>query len=269
MKIKYVVLDIEGTMTSISFVHDVLFPYVANNVESFLQDNWDKPETQQHVNALRSQAKQDVVDGLSGVVPIVEGDKSEVLASLLGNIRWQMAIDRKIGALKGFQGYMWRGGFESGAMQGDVYDDVVPALKQWTESLGCRVIIYSSGSIEAQKLLFKYNAKGDLLHFFSGNYDTGVGLKIATESYVQIANDLGVSEADRSSILFVSDNVKELIAADKAGIQAAAADRPGNPPLPYQLQQAENGQYIVLESGTKVPVVKSFTPLLVSYDYQS
>jgi enolase-phosphatase E1 len=43
-----------------------------------------------------------------------------------------------------------------------IYNDVVPALKEWTSS-GLKVYIYSSGSVEAQKLLFKYSSEGDLL----------------------------------------------------------------------------------------------------------
>ena len=43
-----------------------------------------------------------------------------------------------------------------------VYSDVAPTLKSWHEQ-GFRVCIYSSGSVEAQKLLFQYSVEGDLL----------------------------------------------------------------------------------------------------------
>jgi len=35
-----ILLDIEGTTSSISFVYDVMFPYVRENVASFLAANW-------------------------------------------------------------------------------------------------------------------------------------------------------------------------------------------------------------------------------------
>ena len=35
---KILLLDIEGTTTSISFVKDVLFPYVINNLDVYLKD---------------------------------------------------------------------------------------------------------------------------------------------------------------------------------------------------------------------------------------
>ncbi|KAI8815223.1 hypothetical protein BJ742DRAFT_733695 [Cladochytrium replicatum] len=153
---------------------------------------------------------------------------------------------------------MWRGGFESGAMK--VF--TMTLLRHSSNRLNPWVAEYSFTHLEALKLR----------NYFSSTtlkgISYGLGLKTATESYIQIANDLGVSEADRSSILFVSDNVKELIAVDKAGMQVAAADRPGNPPLPYPVQVTDNGYFSVLESGTTVLVVQSFTPLLNAYTYQ-
>lgn len=43
-----------------------------------------------------------------------------------------------------------------------VFDDVVPAFKQWTSNQ-IKLYIYSSGSIDAQKLLFGNSKFGDLL----------------------------------------------------------------------------------------------------------
>ena len=86
---------------------------------------------------------------------------SEIQDSIVGNVFWQMDMDRKIASLKSFQGYMWRSAYESGQIKGAVYPDVKEAFKRWKES-GKSVHIYSSGSVEAQKLLFKYSSDGDL-----------------------------------------------------------------------------------------------------------
>jgi hypothetical protein len=40
IQIKKVVFDIEGTTTSISFVHDILFPYVRSNLNEFIEKHW-------------------------------------------------------------------------------------------------------------------------------------------------------------------------------------------------------------------------------------
>lgn len=44
-----------------------------------------------------------------------------------------------------------------------LYEDVIPSFDQW-KAEGKKLYIYSSGSIPAQKLLFGFSEKGDLLH---------------------------------------------------------------------------------------------------------
>lgn len=85
-----------------------------------------------------------------------------------------------------------------------IYSDVAPCLKKWSED-GRRVFIYSSGSVEAQKLLFKNTEEGDMLEFLSGHYDTEVGPKTESSSYSSIAKSIGV---DSEQILFLTDVVK-------------------------------------------------------------
>ncbi|KAJ3055172.1 Enolase-phosphatase E1 [Rhizophlyctis rosea] len=247
---KTVVLDIEGTTTPITFVHDVLFPYVTQNLDQFLTEYWSDPECIEKVEALRVQANRDVSDSTPSAIPILptSGAAESVRKSVVENVRWQMSIDRKIGPLKSLQGYMWRSAYESGKIKGAVYDDVVQAMERWTKE-GAEIYIYSSGSVEAQKLLFGWSDKGDLLHFFKGHFDTGVGLKIETDSYSRIAKEIGREPMD---ILFVSDNVRETDAAMQVGYQVAVAKRPGNAPL-----DSETKGY-VSRNGVNVPVVESF-----------
>lgn len=42
----------------------------------------------------------------------------EIKKAVIETINWQMKADRKIGALKSFQGYMWKEGYESGVLRG-------------------------------------------------------------------------------------------------------------------------------------------------------
>ncbi|KAJ2743503.1 enolase-phosphatase E1 [Coemansia sp. BCRC 34301] len=224
-----VLLDIEGTTTPISFVHEALFPYVAHSVSEFLETRWEDPEVQAHVQAIAHQANQDVKDGIASAVAIdLDADTADELRrKVLANIDWQMKADRKIGALKGLQGYMWRFGFESGTLKGEMYPDAVKAIERWATA-GKRVFIYSSGSVEAQKLIFGYSDHGNLLCHISGHYDTKVGPKTDATSYKNIADNIGIKPAQ---ILFVSDNVLEIQAADAAGLQTVVSIRPGNAPI--------------------------------------
>ncbi|KAJ2388616.1 enolase-phosphatase E1 [Coemansia sp. RSA 2559] len=229
-----VLLDVEGTTTPISFVHDVLFPYVASNAKEFLEQRWADPEVQKHVRAIAAQANKDVDAGIAFAVPVDLGalelnkqSAADVRHSVLTNIEWQMKADRKVGALKGLQGYMWRFGYEDGRLKGVMYDDAVDAIRRWTES-GRKVYIYSSGSVEAQKLIFGYSDHGDLLPYISGHYDTKIGSKLEASSYATIAKDIGLAPG---RILFVSDNIDEIRAADYVGMQTMVSVRPGNAPI--------------------------------------
>ncbi|KAJ1655208.1 enolase-phosphatase E1 [Dispira simplex] len=227
-----VVLDIEGTTIPITFVHQVLFPYVLEHVQKFLETHWEDPTCQSYVAGLANQSTEDIRQGLMDTPAIVNLTDSaipqaEKIETVVTNIRYQMQQDRKIKALKDFQGYMWKDGYYSGDLKATVYEDVVDALHTWHER-GTPVYIYSSGSVPAQKLLFGYSDRGDLTHYLHGYYDTSVGSKLAPESYQAIARSIGQEPAN---ILFVSDNPKEIQAANATGMQAVISLRPGNTPI--------------------------------------
>ncbi|KAF9965871.1 hypothetical protein BGZ70_003916 [Mortierella alpina] len=253
-----VISDIEGTTTPIVFVKENLFPYVTSKLAEFLKRNWSSEEMRENIEALRVQpmlrpllpkAERDVAEGLPEAVAIAK-DSSEVTAEkvqedVIASIAWQMKADRKIGALKAFQGYMWKEGYANGDLKGALYEDVVPAFDQWKDE-GKKLYIYSSGSIPAQKLLFGHSEKGDLLHYFSGHYDTTTGQKIEAESYSKIAANIGVNP---ERALFLSDNIHEINAAKKAGFQAVVVDRPGNDPL----SDEDRASNIVVKSFSDIP----------------
>ncbi|KAG0207427.1 hypothetical protein BGX28_001307 [Mortierella sp. GBA30] len=231
-----IVSDIEGTTTPIVFVKENLFPYVTSKLAEFLKTNWENEEMKTYVEGLRVQT-------LVRILFLSSAEK--VQGDVIASIKWQMKADRKIGALKAFQGYMWKEGYSNGDLKGVLYEDVIPAFDQW-KTEGKKLYIYSSGSIAAQKLLFGYSEKGDLLHYFSGHYDTTIGQKVDAESYTKIAADIGVSP---ERILFLSDNIHEIVAAKKAGLQAVVTDRPGNAPLSVE----DRDSNVVVKSFLDIP----------------
>ena len=88
-----------------------------------------------------------------------------------------MDRDRKSTALKSLQGRIWKGGFETDELKGTLFADVPRAFQRW--SAKCKVAIYSSGSVEAQLLLFRHSSFGDLTPLISGYFDTRTGPKTA------------------------------------------------------------------------------------------
>ncbi|XP_037679316.1 enolase-phosphatase E1-like [Choloepus didactylus] len=223
-----ILLDIEGTTTPIAFVKDISFPYNKENVKEYLQTHWEEEECQQDLSLLRKQAEEDI--HLDGAVPIPAGsgngveDLQQMTQAVVDNVRWQMSLDRNTTALKQLQGHMWKAAFTAGRMKAEFFEDVVPAVKKWREA-GMKVYIYSSGSVEAQKLLFGHSTEGDILELVDGHFDTKIGHKVESESSRKIADSIGSST---NNILFLTDVTLEASAAEEADVHVAVVVRPGN-----------------------------------------
>ncbi|HMV48264.1 MAG TPA: acireductone synthase [Blastocatellia bacterium] len=215
-----ILLDIEGTTTPIDFVYQVLFPFARKHVANFLSRHW--ATLQEELAELRREQTADTARGLEP--PVI----NEAPESVVAYVHWLMDQDRKSTPLKSLQGRIWEEGYRSGELLSQVFDDVPPAMEGWHRQ-GRRVCIYSSGSVLAQKLLFGFTEAGDLTPLLSDYFDTAVGAKQETESYRRIAAALQLPPPE---ILFVSDVVAELDAAQGAGMQTALSLRPGNRPQP-------------------------------------
>jgi enolase-phosphatase E1 len=211
-----ILLDIEGTTSSVSFVYDVMFPFARRELESYLREHWGEDDLAQAAEQIALDAGRESLAAWSD-----EGDARQLVQDEVIRL---MDGDVKATGLKQLQGLIWRAGFESGEMKAHLYADVPPALAAWTEA-GLDLRIYSSGSIAAQKLFFGHTIAGDLLHRFRGHYDTTTGPKKEAASYRAIAADIGLPS---NEILFISDVVAELDAAREAGLDTVLSLRPGN-----------------------------------------
>lgn len=231
-------IHIPGTTTDIRFVKDVLFNYARDYVEEFLNENYDDPEIQEILKDLCELSQQEGC-------PIEQSSvKAVFVKSVVENVQRQISEDRKGKELKNLQGKIWKRAFEAGQIKGQlfrlslmedelfcsfikghVYDDVPKNIQKWSDQ-GIQIFIYSSGSVEAQKLLFGHSVHGNLLGRISGHFDTKVGSKQEAQSYKNIAQEIRVAAGE---ILFLSDIPNEVIAAESAGMQVAIIDRPDNP----------------------------------------
>ncbi|NKI75463.1 acireductone synthase [Dickeya sp. CFBP 2040] len=195
--IKAIVTDIEGTTSDIRFVHHVLFPYARARLAGAVAQADHEPE----IAAALTLARHEL------------GQPEASSAQLLAAFNQFMDEDRKSPALKLLQGIIWRSGYRNGDFRGHVYDDVAPQLRAW-RGQGIALYVYSSGSVEAQHLLFGHSDAGDLRPLFTGYFDTGVGAKREVASYQNIAGLIGLPA---SELLFLSDIRQELDAAAQAG----------------------------------------------------
>ena len=213
-----VLLDIEGTTTPIDFVNRTLFGYARERVGQFLERHWSSPDVRADVALLQTERRTEASDA-----PPWRDDAPGVIAY----VHWLMDRDRKSTGLKSLQGKIWEQGYRAGELKSEVYPDVPPALERWRWE-GKDVAIFSSGSVQAQKSLFRSTGSGDLTRHIRAYFDTTTGPKKEPASYARIADELG---RPASAVLFVSDISAELDAALAAGMQTALCVRkPGAPP---------------------------------------
>ncbi|CAL1567952.1 unnamed protein product [Knipowitschia caucasica] len=244
-------LDIEGTTTPITFVKDILFPYIKEHLEDYLSAHWEEDECKQDVHLLKKQIEEDMKQNRACAVHSVDQtihtDEEKAIREVVDNVLWQMAADRKSTALKQLQGHMWRAAYTSGRIKGQVYEDVIPAIRRW-RAKGLKVYIYSSGSVEAQKLLFEHSIEGDVLDLFDGHFDTNIGAKVDRKSYTNIAERIGCGSEE---ITFLTDVTREAKAAEDAGVNVVLVVRPGN----MELTKEESDHYNLITSFSQLEVM--------------
>ena len=212
--IKAILLDIEGTTTPIDFVHNTLFPFAKARIAGFVQEHFDDLKFE-----LGQLSDENTAD--AEYSPELRIDSPNSVADYL---KYLIDQDRKSTALKSIQGMIWQKGYESGDLVSPTYPDVPAAFKRWKE-VGRSIAIYSSGSVLAQSLIFKYSDQGDLTQSIDNYFDTTTGQKREVDSYRKIAEEM---ELEANEILFVSDIPPELDAARAAGMQTALSIRKGN-----------------------------------------
>jgi enolase-phosphatase E1 len=205
MAVRAIVTDIEGTTTPISFVHNILFPFSRERLAAFCQTHAAEPQIAKALQDARELAGNPQLD-LKATIQLLDD--------------W-IVQDKKLGPLKLIQGLIWRDGYREGLLQGEIYPDAAAHLRRW-HARGYDLYIYSSGSEDAQRLIFGHSDQGDLVPLFSGFFDTRIGGKIEAASYRKIADKIRVVP---SETLFLTDAPAEVSAATEAGLQAVQIDR--------------------------------------------
>ena len=114
----YILMDIEGTTSSISFVKDVLFPYFLSNIDD--------------INKLSN--IKEVKYAFGQVLRLVKQDENRDITTseevILQLKKW-CEQDLKIIPLKTLQCILWQKGYQNGELLGHVYDDVPEMLENW------------------------------------------------------------------------------------------------------------------------------------------
>jgi enolase-phosphatase E1 len=209
---RWVVLDIEGTLTATSQVHVVLYDYARPRLGPWIEAHGDDPVVAEAVTQVKADAGLEAQAGTGEVVAVLHG--------------W-MDADRKATPLKTLQGLIWADGYARKELTTDYFADVVPALRSWRDR-GLGLAVFSSGSVAGQVASFSNTTSGDLRGLFAHHFDTvNAGPKRERGSYEAIAAGLGA--AATAEVVFFSDVPAELDGAAAAGWRTVGVARPGEP----------------------------------------
>ena len=225
MNQQHLLLDIEGTTCPVSFVSDILFPFAKQELSSYIKKHWNKRTNNNPIQEATAEWKNDQSAESSRLKKELDQQQINEIDGLIQYLKHLISIDKKSTALKDIQGKIWEYGYMNGELKSQLFPETAECLRQWHKQ-GWALSVYSSGSIQAQQLLYRHSPAGNLENLFSHWFDTRTGPKKSTESYTTIAKHLHTSP---NNIWFVSDNGAECDAARSAGMQTLFSLRDGNP----------------------------------------
>jgi enolase-phosphatase E1 len=223
MAFRRILLDIEGTVSPLAFVQEVLFPWARREIPRYLRQTPVPPELGP---VLDQMARDDGAPDFGGWCPHPVGSV-EAADWVMARVGAWMDADAKKTGLKALQGLVWEAGYLDGSLKAPVFPDVPGAIQRWRRA-GFELGVYSSGSVPAQKLFFAHTSAGDLTPCISRWNDTTIGGKREAASYLRIAAEWNSPAGD---FLFLSDVPEELAAAREAGMAGGLVLRPGNRPV--------------------------------------
>ena len=111
-------IDLEGTVGSIAFVRDVLFPFAAQRMDAYVRAHEREP------------AVREILDQTADEADVARSD----LDALLEALHDWADRDVKVTPLKQLQGLIWVEGFESSGIQGHLYRDAIDALRRFYDA---------------------------------------------------------------------------------------------------------------------------------------
>ena len=235
MSIHHLLLDIEGTTCPASYVSETLFPYAMKHLPSFVAENIQNNDIQNIIKAAQHEWTNDNSEAsikLKEIHPSTEGNSFEGVIQYLQHL---IRTDQKSTSLKDLQGKIWLEGYQRGDLKAEIFPETAECFRRWAQD-NIFISSYSSGSIQAQKLLYKHTDCGDLCSIIHQWFDTHTGSKKRAQSYSTISQQLEVSPRN---VLFVSDSSEECDAASESGMLTLFSLRNSNP------DQNSNGHRVI------------------------
>lgn len=210
--IKCILIDIEGTTTSLDFVNNFLFKYAHDHLAEFVEHQAGDDIVENCI----SEARQTIIEeDYQGNDDNEKDQLSPTRENAVDKLLYWIETGRKHPALSKLQDYLWQRAYYEGKFKGHMYEDVPLILEKWHNE-GKKLVLFSSVPVNEQKLIFGFSDFGDLTRYFDYFFDLAIGGKREAKTYKKILQQIG---AEPKETLYISAIEEELDAAKTTGLQ--------------------------------------------------
>lgn len=223
--IKAAIIDIEGALCPISFVKNILVPFINAELPDYMWDH--EQELLSLIDAVKSE----------------ENNPSLSVEEVVEVLLRYLEDGQENASLISLQSAICQEGFDSGDLKLELYKDALQGLNRWREQ-GVKLYAYSSAQVQSEQLLICHENGSEICDIFSGFFDMEAGEGTLIGSYDKIAARI---EVRPDEILFISNNIEAALAAYNADMNAIVIDRDQTLPTEHGLQVESSFKTIVSE----------------------
>ena len=221
------IVDFHGTICPMKWEDEVILPFVIENLNGYLIENWAVIDLMNLIDTLRQESFIQRFKFNRNDAPLIEDDSEDlqsVRRSICEFIMWQITNRKETKTSISLQRLVWHKGMAENKLKTAIFDDVPAAFERW-KSESIDIYVLSSVEREEIRLFLKHSSHGDLTKYVSDYFDASFGNTVLKETYLKIAKAIG---RDVKSLAFITDSGKKAKMAAEAGTESLLVMRPKN-----------------------------------------
>lgn len=221
------IIDFHGTICPMKWEDEVILPFVVENLNGYLMDNWAVIDLMNLIDTLRQESFIQRFKFNRNDAPLIEEDSDDLESarrSICEFVMWQITNRKETKTCINLQRLVWHKGMAESKLKTVIFDDVPAALERW-KSKSISVYVVSSVEREEMCLFLKHTSHGDLTKYITDYFDSSIGKWVLKETYLKIAKTIG---RDIRNLAFITDLGKKAKMAAEAGAESLLVLRPKN-----------------------------------------
>lgn len=193
-----VLLDFHGTISERRWEDKVIYPYVKKALPRYIRENWRNDLVQKHLPGLKNESFEMRFRHRYEDAPVIEdsedGEANGFADQISDFLLWQLNNKKETKDTQAIQRLVWEDGFRQHKIFTPIFEDVLPALKQWRDQYNCLIYVLSSVDNDTLTLLLENTDKGILSQHITGYLGSmKSGEKLISETYRKFYEQLPAS----------------------------------------------------------------------------